>query len=396
MLNNWPRLLSLALAFLMSMFFRSYFGAVGPMIAADVRLDPSGYGYVASAFFISFGLLQIPLGAAFDHFGAKTPMAVLMVAGALGAAMVGTARTLGYLIAAQALLGIGCAPIFMGVVYELGRSEDRATAQRKIATVSAIGSLGALFSASPLVWLSELAGWRGAMFITAMAMVLCAAAITFTPDAAGAEEQYEDVPTAPSTGLIYLMPICLTLSLGGTFRNAWAGPYLSEMFSADQRLSGLALTIVSVVGIATSFAIPLLISRLSARRIIVLSMGLATLGTAAQAMSPGSSFVAAVSLISLLYSIGNLHPLVMAEAQTIMPSARRGLLLGLLNTLVFFGVAISSSLFGWIAQKDDGPSTTFQIILAVTAISLAIALAAYLMRPTGKLTSKPRPPPPSD
>jgi MFS family permease len=113
-------------------------------------------------------------------------------------------------------------------------------------------------------------------------------------------------------------------------------------------------------------------------------------------MSPGSSFVAAVSLISLLYSIGNLHPLVMAEAQTIMPSARRGLLLGLLNTLVFFGVAISSSLFGWIAQKDDGPSTTFQIILAVTAISLAIAPAAYLMRPTGKLTSKPRPPPPSD
>ena len=390
MRNDWPRLLPLALAFMMSMFFRSYFGVVGPMIAADVHLDPIDYGYAASAFYVSFGLLQMPLGAAFDRFGAKIPMVVLMIVGAIGAAMIGTTKTAGFLITAQAVLGVGCAPIFLGVVYQLGRQGDRIVAQRRIATVSAIGSLGALLSASPLVWLSELVGWRGAMLIAAMAMAPCATAITSTPDAAAEEERQRGVPAVLSTGLIYLMLICLTISLGGTFRNAWAGPYLSEMFSADQRLSGLLLTIVSVVGITTSFAIPLLVSKLSARSIIVARMGLATVATAAQAVSPGSSFIAAVSLIALLYSIGNLHPLVMAEAQAIMPSARRGLLLGLLNTLVFFGVAVSSSLFGWIAQKGEGSSATFQIILAVTATSLAIGLAAYLIRPTGKVASKPR------
>jgi predicted MFS family arabinose efflux permease len=228
------------------------------------------------------------------------------------------------------------------------------------------------------------------MSIAALAMALCAAAIAMmshdtderrpqTPDAKGA-----------STGLIYLLPICLTLSLGGTFRNAWAGPYLSDIFSADQRLSGIALTIVSFAGIVTSFAIPVTVSRVPARSVIICVMALATLGTAALAVAPGSSFVAAVALISLLYSIGNLHPLVMAEAQELMPSARRGVLLGFLNTLVFFGVAISSSLFGWVAQKSSVPSTTFQIILVVTAISLGIGLAAYRLRPR-KPMSKPHP-----
>nr|WP_280950540.1 MFS transporter [Rhizobium leguminosarum] len=176
--------------------------------------------------------------------------------------------------------------------------------------------------------------------------------------------------------------VCLTLSLGGTFRNAWATPCLSGVFYADQTVSSFALTIVSAVGIATSFAIPALISRVSPRIIVTCGMTAATIATFAMAVSPASSIVAAVGLICLLYSTGNLHPLVMAEAQELAPSKRRGILLGFLNTLVFFGVAISSAVFGWIAQNAGGPSLTFQIILFVTAACLVIGLAGYLTRPT--------------
>lgn len=109
--NNRKQFFVLALAFLMSMFFRSYFGVVGPMVAADIDLDPSRYGYAASAFFISFGLLQMPLGSAFDRFGAGTPMTVLMIVGAMGAALVAMARTAGQLVAGQAVLGAGRADL---------------------------------------------------------------------------------------------------------------------------------------------------------------------------------------------------------------------------------------------------------------------------------------------
>ncbi|PDS77626.1 MFS transporter [Rhizobium sp. L43] len=379
--NDRKQFFVLALAFLMSMFFRSYFGVVGPMVDADIDLDPSRYGYAASAFFISFGLLQMPLGSAFDRFGARTPMTVLMIVGAMGAALVAMAGTAGQLVAGQAVLGAGCAPIFMGVVYQFGSLGDGVAARKKIAAVSAVGSLGALFSASPMVWLSEVLGWRGAMLVAASTMALCAAGVAFQMGPPPHEGRSEEAPESRPAGIVYLLPICLTLSLGGTFRNAWATPYLSGVFSADQRVSGFALTIVSAVGIGTSFAIPALVSRVSPRSIVTAGMAAATIAAFAMAVSPGSNIVAAVALICLLYSIGNLHPLLMAEAQELAPSKHRGLLLGFLNTLVFFGVAISSAAFGWIAQNAGGPSATFQIILFFTAGCLAIGLTAYLARP---------------
>ncbi|MBY5904255.1 MFS transporter [Rhizobium leguminosarum] len=388
--NDRKQFFVLALAFLMSMFFRSYFGVVGPMVAADIDLDPSRYGYAASAFFISFGLLQMPLGSAFDRFGARTPITVSMIVGSMGAALVAMAGTAGQLVAGQAVLGAGCAPIFMGVVYQFGSLGDGVVARKKIAAISAVGSLGALLSASPMVWLSETLGWRGAMLVAASAMALCAAGVAFRMGPPPQEGQSEDAPESSPAGIVYLLPICLTLSLGGTFRNAWATPYLSGVFSADQRLSGFALTIVSAVGIGTSFAIPALVSRVSPRSIVTAGMAAATIAAFAMAVSPGSSIVAAIALICLLYSIGNLHPLVMAEAQEIAPSKHRGLLLGFLNTVVFFGVAISSAIFGWIAQIAGGPSATFQIILFSTAGCLAIGLTVYLTRPAWRSVANQR------
>ncbi|MGR9424489.1 MFS transporter [Rhizobium leguminosarum] len=390
MRNDRKAFLVLALAFLMSMFFRSYFGVVGPIVAADIHLDSSHYGYVASAFFVSFGLLQIPLGSAFDRFGIRTLTAALMTVGALGAALVATAGTAGQLIAGQAILGAGCAPIFMGVVYQYGSLSDGVVARRKIAAISAVGSLGALLSASPMVWLCALVGWRGAMLLAATSMALGAAGVAFQMAPPGQDGQSDDMPDGKPANLFYLLPICMTLSIGGTFRSAWAGPYLSGVFSADQSISGFALTIVSAVGIATSFAIPALVSRVSPRNIVAGGMAAATTATFGMAVSPDSSIVAAIALVCVLYSIGNLHPLVMAEAQELMPPKRRGLLLGFLNTLVFFGVAISSAVFGWIAQTADGPYPTFQVILFVTAACLLIGLAAYLTRPAWKTDNNQR------
>ncbi|MBY3150543.1 hypothetical protein HFO63_34190 [Rhizobium laguerreae] len=79
--NDKRQFLVLALAFLMSMFFRSYF-VFGPLVAGDSRsrrVRIRGLGVLRS-----FGLLQMRLGSAFDRFGAQTLMAVLMIGGAAG------------------------------------------------------------------------------------------------------------------------------------------------------------------------------------------------------------------------------------------------------------------------------------------------------------------------
>lgn len=219
-------LAALSAAFLASMYFRSYFGVVGPLVANDLALSPVEFGWLASAFFGSFAALQIPVGVAFDRWGVRWPVATMMAFGAAGSALLASAPGFWSAFAGQAAIGIGCAPIFMGVLYYLGRLHSAEKAGRLAATVSSIGAVGALISASPLSLFTAQWGWRAACWTASATMVACslsiAAFLHHTPSEANAL-QASDRKALRLPRLFYLVPICFTLSLGGTFRNAWAG-----------------------------------------------------------------------------------------------------------------------------------------------------------------------------
>ncbi|WP_413708983.1 MFS transporter [Rhizobium sp. Rhizsp82] len=380
---------ALSAAFLMSMYFRSYFGVVGPALTAELGLSPQQYGWLASAFFASFSILQIPVGMSFDRWGVRFPMAAMMACGAAAAALI--ALTPGYqaAIMGQILIGVGCAPIFMGVLFYVGRTNSPAKAGRLAATVSGIGSMGALISASPLSWFVEVFGWRSACWAAASAMAASAIAVCValgkTPSAASeapaAEHRRSIVP------LLYLVPICMTLSLGGTFRNAWAAPYVTSVFGTHTAI-GEILTAISIVGIVTSVVLPAVLARVEGRRIVIFAYVAGVICAVMLSAGPDGSFPAACAGLSLLYAMGNVHPLIMTEAQARIPSHMRGIALGVLNTLVFLGVSVASVVFGQIAGLSLAPTTTYRLIFAATGLALAIALLSYVIVPRSDRTPR--------
>lgn len=139
---------------------RSYFGVDGPLISNELGLAPVEFGWLASAFFGSFAVLQIPVGIAFDRWGMRLPMTLMMIAGAAGSALLAASSDFCSASAGQVAIGIGCAP--MGVFYYLGRLHSPDKAARLAATVSSVGSVGALLSASPLSWFTAECGGRAA------------------------------------------------------------------------------------------------------------------------------------------------------------------------------------------------------------------------------------------
>jgi hypothetical protein len=177
--------------------------------------------------------------------------------------------------------------------------------------------------------------------------------------------------------LLYLVPICFTLSLGGTFRNAWAGPYLTEVFGRGIDV-GTVLTAVSIFGIATSFALPFALLKWHGRTLVTTTYAVGLLSAVLLALSPGSSVFAASAGLALLYAMGNIHPVAMTEAQTLLPDRMRGIGLGALNTLVFLGVSASSAIFGALAELRLGVAWTYGLIFGTTAMALAIALGIYV------------------
>ena len=155
-----------------------------------------------------------------------------------------------------------------------------------------------------------------------------------------------------------------------------ASPYLSELFGTGTN-AGAALTAVSVFGIMTSFALPVVLTRFTGRTIVIATLTAGVACALVLSASPGYGLATARAGLAVLYAIGNIHPIVMTEAQAFLPSGLRGVGLGALNTLVFLGVSASSSVFGAIANVGLPSASTYRLIFASTALTLGISLAIY-------------------
>ena len=152
---------------LVNYFDRINLSVAGPQLQQAFNLDAAQLGWLFSAFFWSYALLQIPTGLILDRFGV-TPV------GRIGAGLwwVATGLTalaggFGGLLVARVLLGVAEGPAFPGNAKATGYWFPRQ--ERAMAT--AIFDAAAKFSnviGAPLVAVSVVAfGWRGAFWATA-------------------------------------------------------------------------------------------------------------------------------------------------------------------------------------------------------------------------------------
>lgn len=153
---------------LINYFDRINLSVAGPQLQQTFGLTPAELGWLFSAFFWSYALLQIPTGVILDRFGV-TPI------GRIGAALWSAATALtalaggfGGVLAARVLLGVAEAPAFPGNSKATGYWFPRS--ERSLAT--AIFDAAAKFSnviGAPLVALAVIYfGWRGAFWATAV------------------------------------------------------------------------------------------------------------------------------------------------------------------------------------------------------------------------------------
>jgi predicted MFS family arabinose efflux permease len=383
---------ALTFSYVLSQFFRSYVAVISTQLIGDFHFTPQMFGWFSGAFFLVFAAAQIPVGFMFDRYGVRYPTAVLMSVGTLSAGIVSVTTDPRLAIIAQAGIGIGCAPVFMGLLNYVLRHGAGPRDVRSITTASAIGMSGGLLAAFPLSWATASYGWRPVMALSAMLMLMATLGVVFfvrrrNEERSTSAPQSQASPSktmtpARTSGLWTLMPVCLAMSVGGTFRTSWGGPYLADVFGFDVMARGNAMTVTSVAGIGASFCIPFLVRRWSPK-----SLSLFWQAGGILAAMPQRSPVVSVAAICLLLSVGCIHPLVMSQARAIIAPGKLGLGLGLLNSLVFLGVALASGIFGLIAEETrmTGMSSAdlYSRLFVVTAVPLAVGALAYWFSPAG-------------
>ena len=99
-------LLSVALAFAYTHRTNISFALADPKFIAFLNLTDTDRGTLNSAFFWTYGLLQIPAGSLVDRFGAKWPLAAGLFCWCLLSAGTGLANTFWAVLALRLLLGL--------------------------------------------------------------------------------------------------------------------------------------------------------------------------------------------------------------------------------------------------------------------------------------------------
>ncbi|WP_296352744.1 MFS transporter [Ramlibacter sp.] len=150
-----------ALGHYVSFLFRSINAVLSPFLVESLQLNAAQLGLLSSAYFVAFGLAQLPVGIALDRFGPRRVQPVLLGVAAAGSLMFAFSSSFGALFVARALTGLGLAACFMGAIKALSSWVPPQKRPSVNGYLLAVGGLGAMSATLPAQIALELFSWRG-------------------------------------------------------------------------------------------------------------------------------------------------------------------------------------------------------------------------------------------
>jgi predicted MFS family arabinose efflux permease len=133
---------------------------LGPTLSAEYSLSAADLGFLTGAYFLSFGLFQIPLGVLLDRFGPRRTDALLLVVAAGGALVFAHSQSFGTLVLGRALIGLGVSACLMASIQAFVLWFPAERTSTMIAVAFSVGGLGALTASSPLDTALRHFDWR--------------------------------------------------------------------------------------------------------------------------------------------------------------------------------------------------------------------------------------------
>ena len=380
-------LILLALAYVMSQFFRAFLAVLTGSLEADLGLGPEVLATASGYWFLAFALMQLPVGKALDTLGPRrTGGWLFLLGGAGGAAFFAMAQGPLYIHAAMALIGIGCSPVLMASFYIFAREFDPARFATLAALMIGIGTIGNLISSYPLAIAVETMGWRNAMWVLATITAGIALGVLLTVrDPAQAEDtgggSLFDLLRMPVLWLIF--PIMfVNYAPVAAVRGLWIGPYLRDVFDLETSQIGVATLVMSLAMIAGTLAYGPLDRIFGTRKWIVLTGNALTvvlLALLIVQIDAGPWF--SIALFAAIGALGASFPVIIAHARSFFPPHLTGRGVTLMNLFGIGGVGVMQALSGRIHTATAGGDATapYVAIFGFFAVALLIGVAIYAL-----------------
>lgn len=390
----WIMLIALTSGFALSQAYRTVTAIMATALQADFGLSPQALGLFAGSFHFAFGAMQLFMGIGIDLYGVRRTVLAAFPLAIAGALLSALAPGYHALLVGQVLIGVGCAPAFLVCTVFIARH----FAPHRFAAVSgasmAMGTLGMLFTGTPLAWLVQHLSWRAGFAVLAglsalawfwMWRMVNEPAPMHQPEAPreSVREAFGRVGalfTLPHTwGIVVLASVTYAAFI--SLRGLWLGPLLIERHGFSLVQSGNVALVMSVVSLCG----PVLFGRIdpgpgTRRRWIGLCTLIVAALFAAFALVHNTAVdVAGAMLVGLLSGYIVLQ---YADVRAAYPAAMTGRAMAVFTMAMFLGVAAMQWLTGWVASLAKAQGTDpFVAVMGTIAALLVVAAAAFRVLP---------------
>jgi ACS family D-galactonate transporter-like MFS transporter len=367
---RWVILAAGILAYGTTQFSRQNFAGVQKFIAADLHMDRGAVGLLASAFFYTYALFQIPWGVASDRFGSRwiIGLGILLTA----ATMLGfsTGQSEGSLLFWRACAGVAAAAVYVPLTGGIARwfpDRERSLSQATLGGVGGALGEGMAFFLLPVLSVYFVSGWRqGMVFIAAAIAVMGVISIAAFRSAPAGQRATTARPfdrgllKDPQLWCYALLYSAFVIGIRET--QTWMAVYAADVYIGKYGMALsqavvqgglLALVAYSLVGRVVGCPLAgrmsdVLAKRGVSRTAVLIGWLVAGIGLLAVLMSGTPTILSLGILMALLGTSVNLFSLVPAAISETYGSQRTASVSSFANTMGQFSGATALAVSGYV------------------------------------------------
>jgi nitrate/nitrite transporter NarK len=376
-------------------FLRAGPSALSPILIEEFGLTHGVAGLLFSSYFFLYALLQIPSGILSDTLGPRRTIIGFTVFTVIGTVLFYMARSLGLLIAAQLLMGLGSSVFYINAVRMISDwfpQERRASAIGVLSASSGVGNFAA-YMGFPLA-MTYLGGWRTLYLYCAVLMVVNLVAnfliVRNSPDGVNHVQENGNTSILHSLKTVLkdrrLYPFLVSYALLGLFWMfmTWLPQWLTDTRGITYIEVGLVSSAGTITGIPGCILIGVISDRLRKRKLpLVVFYAASTIALIALILMPvGTPPVVYAVLAGVLGFTLSAWVLLFSMVPETLPPEVAGVGMGIVNGIGTLAFSVMNPIYGYLVDIT-GSYFASNAMVVVAGIALVVVSVLFLKETYG-------------
>lgn len=365
----------LAFGYILVYFHRLCPAVVALEMMRDLKAGGGLLGFLASAYFYPYALMQLPAGLLSDSWGPRKTITLFFCLAFVGCLLLGLASTPFGAIFGRALVGLGVAMLFIPTMKILAVWFRIREFAMMTGILVGMGGIGSLFAATPLALISSWIGWRMS-FVLVGVLTLSLALLVWlvvrdrpaelgwpSPKETSEGEPWSSISltsalkTVVTSRAFWPVAVWFFFDCGVffAFGGLWGGPYLIQVYGLTKSQAGHILSMLAVGMIVGSPLLSYLSNNLFQGRKPVLIMASTVLLVLTALLAFYTDRLPVLGLYLLCLGLGIFSSAVVVIGFTttkeLFPVQIAGTATGLVNLFPFLGGAVLQPFLGYVLDS---------------------------------------------